>query len=445
MSGDWTSIRLGDACTKIGSGATPKGGKEVYLEAGPFSLIRSQNIYSDGFTRSGLAYIDEKAAKDLSNVEVLPGDILLNITGDSVARVCQVPEDVLPARVNQHVAIIRPDSNKLSARFIRYWLSSPKTQAHLLSLAAAGATRNALTKGMIENLSVAAPENISEQIAIAHIIGTLDDKIEINRKMNETLESMARALFKSWFIDFDPVRAKIDGLWKKGQSLPGLPASLFAIFPDQLMQAKIGELPLGWTQVKLTDLSDLNPETWSKSTRPVKINYVDLSNTKWGRIESITSYDKKEAPSRAQRILRLGDTIIGTVRPGNGSYALIYDDGLTGSTGFAVLRPKKSDFLEVVYLSATSKENIERLAHLADGGAYPAVRPEVVGATRFSKGPDQILTEFSKITQPILKKISQSEGESRELASIRDVLMPKLITGEVRIKDIEMFLKERGL
>ena len=108
-SGDWCNVSLGGVCTKIGSGATPRGGKEVYLQEGPYALIRSQNIYNAGFARDGLAFISDDHAEALHNVEVLPEDVLLNITGDSVARVCQVDPLVLPARVNQHVAIIRPD------------------------------------------------------------------------------------------------------------------------------------------------------------------------------------------------------------------------------------------------------------------------------------------------------------------------------------------------
>ncbi len=204
----WVALHLGDVCTKIGSGATPRGGKEVYLKDGPCVLIRSQNVHNNQFHHDGLAFIDEQQANELNNVEVFADDVLLNITGDSVARACQVVPDVLPSRVNQHVAIIRPDPNKLSPHFLRYFLVCPEIQAMLLSWAGSGGTRNALTKGMIESFEVQAPMDVAEQRAIAHILGTLDDKIELNRRMNETLETMARALFKSWFVDFDPVRAK---------------------------------------------------------------------------------------------------------------------------------------------------------------------------------------------------------------------------------------------
>src|SRR5690606_29464865 len=130
-----------------------RGGKEAY-RGGKTALIRSQNIYNDRFVREGLVYIDDAQAHELRNVVVEEEDVLLNITGDSVARCCQVDPDVLPARVNQHVAIIRTQPDVLDARFLRYVLVSPTMQSHLLALASAGATRNALTKAMIESLTI---------------------------------------------------------------------------------------------------------------------------------------------------------------------------------------------------------------------------------------------------------------------------------------------------
>jgi type I restriction enzyme, S subunit len=118
MGGEWAPVLLGEACTKIGSGATPRGGSDVYMASGPYALIRSQNVRNDGFHHAGLACIIELHASELAHVEVLEGDVLLNITGDSVARACQVDPRALPARVNQHVAIIRPDPERLDPRFL---------------------------------------------------------------------------------------------------------------------------------------------------------------------------------------------------------------------------------------------------------------------------------------------------------------------------------------
>lgn len=205
------------------------------------------------------------------------------------------------------------------------------------------------------------------------------------------------------------------------------------------------EIPEGWGVTSLSEFSSLNPESWTKRTRPKQVRYVDLSNTKWGRIESVTNYNADDAPSRAQRVLRPLDTIVGTVRPGNGSYALISDHGLTGSTGFAVLRPLRHEYAEFVYLAATARENIERLSNLADGGAYPAVRPEIVSATQVPHAGENLINEFSRQVSSMLADIAANERESRTLAALRDTLLPKLISGELRVKDAEAFLKERGL
>ena len=275
---------------------------------------------------------------------------------------------------------------------------------------------------------------LPEQRAIAHVLGTLDDKTELNRRMNETLEEMARALFKSWFVDFDPVRAKMDGRWRLGESLPGLPADLYDLFPDRLVASELGEVPEGWEVKALGKLVELNPQSWSKKNYPLDVMYVDLANTKWGVIESTQHFLWKDAPSRARRILRPGDTIVGTVRPGNGSYSLIESYGLTGSTGFAVLRPSNIRFRELVYLSATALENIERLAHRADGAAYPAVRPEIVLETKVAipTVDNDILDWFSIAAGSILDKMESNKTESSSLAEQRDALLPKLVSGKVR-------------
>jgi type I restriction enzyme S subunit len=183
----------------------------------------------------------------------------------------------------------------------------------------------------------------------------------------------------------------------------------------------------------LADLSTLNPEVWSKQTRPAEIKYVDLSSTKWGRIEAITEHAAADAPSRAQRVLRPGDTIVGTVRPGNGSYAFVSERGLTGSTGFAALRPSTPQYAQFVYLAATAAENVDALAHLADGGAYPAVRPEVVATTPIVRPDDEVLRRFSLASGPLLAKMAHNEREARTLAALRDTLLPRLITGQVRV------------
>ena len=221
---EWKKYKLGEITSKIGSGATPKGGRDSYL-GGNIALIRSQNVLDFSFSKLGLAYINEVQAEKLSNVEVYEKDVLLNITGDSVARVCIVPNNVLPARVNQHVAIIR-GNDKVDYRYLLYYLQYIKPQ--LLSLSQGGATRNALTKKMIEELEVKMPSK-GIQKEIVSILYALDSKIELNRRINDNLEQQTQALFKSWFVDnpkpkwsettFSEVANFIGGYSYKGEEL----------------------------------------------------------------------------------------------------------------------------------------------------------------------------------------------------------------------------------
>ncbi len=177
------TTKLVDICEKIGSGATPRGGKEAYCDEG-ISLVRSQNILDFEFTDEGLAHINDKQAEKLNNVIVNEDDILLNITGDSVARACKMNADYLPARVNQHVAIVRANKSEVNSSYLLYYLQANKE--HLLQLASGGATRNALTKGMIEQLEIDLP-SLTIQKKIASILDSFQEKIENNKKINKNL------------------------------------------------------------------------------------------------------------------------------------------------------------------------------------------------------------------------------------------------------------------
>lgn len=300
------------------------------------------------------------------------------------------------------------------------------------------------------------PKDVQKEIA--RVLGAIDDKIDLNRRINQTLEAMAQAIFKSWFVDFDPVKAKIVAI-EQGQDLlraamraisgktdaelDQMPrehhdqlAATAALFPDEMQESELGEIPMGWKAGTLTEICQLNPESWSAKTLPGAVRYVDLANTKGGEITGVQNIGGKEIPSRARRILRYGDTIVGTVRPGNRSFALVGEAGLTGSTGFAALRPKVSHWLEFVYLVATSETNIERLAHLADGGAYPAVRPEMVVQEDVVLPTQLVAQAFNQNVQPLFSQILANRKSAILLAELRDTLLPKLLSGDVSVETL---------
>ncbi len=236
---------------------------------------------------------------------------------------------------------------------------------------------------------------------------------------------MARALYRSWFVDFDPVHAKA-----AGRAPAHMDSQTAALFPDSFGE---DALPEGWHSGTLADVAHLNARKHSKKKHPAQIEYVDLANTKWGTIEATAEYQWDDAPSRARMSLAAGDTIVGTVRPGNGSFSFVSKEGLTGSTGFAVLSPKDGRDASLVYLAATDPATIEVLANLADGGAYPAVRPEVVAACKITMAPEDQLLAFSEEVSALIAKIEAGKEESQTLTALRDTLLPRLMSGELRV------------
>ena len=427
---EWPTATIDDIAEKVAMGPFGSSIKvETFVSEG-IPIISGQHLHGSRVDDGpGFNFISPEHAQRLANANVMRGDVVFTHAGN-IGQVAYIPENSRYQRyiISQRQFYMRCDHSKAVPEFVVMYFKSPEGQHQLLAnTSQVGVPAIAQPVTYLRTIVIPLPP-LPEQRAIAHVLGTLDDKIELNRRMNETLEAMARALFQDWFVDFGPIRAKLAG------HPPYLPPELWALFPDRLVDSELGEIPAGWELRALDQCASLNPESWSRTNTPEAVEYVDLANTKWGVIEVIQQFPWKDAPSRARRILRMGDTIVGTVRPGNGSYALIGNDGLTGSTGFAVLRPIQSRHREYVYLAATAPGNIERLAHRADGAAYPAVRPDVVGATEAVVPDDEILDHFSELAAPTLDRIEANKAESRCLAALRDTLLPKLVSGEMRVE-----------
>ena len=431
LSGEWGKVTLGDVCTKIGSGSTPRGGKEVYLEDGPFALIRSQNVYNDGFARDGLAFISDEYAEALHNVEVLPDDVLLNITGDSVARVCQVDTTVLPARVNQHVAIIRPDSDKLDAAYLRYYLAAPEVQEMLLSWAGSGGTRNALTKQMIESFQVKAPTDLAEQRAIAHVLGSLDDKIELNRRMNETLEAMARTLFKSWFVDFDPVRAKMEDRWRQGESLPGLPAEHYDLFPDRLVVSELGEIPDGWEVKTLGDVAEQRREGVSPGHIDPDTPYIALEHMPKHCI-ALEDWTLADGLASGKFRFEQGDILFGKLRPYFHKVGVAPLDGVC-STDIVVISPKWDNWFGFVLCNVSSSGFVNYTDAASTGTKMPRTKWGDMARYKVTLPSGELAKAFNEMISPWIMSMLWTIHASRALAGQRDALLPGLVSGEMQV------------
>ena len=444
MSSDWAKKCLGDYCEKIGSGATPKGGKDAYLSSGPVYLIRSQNVHNDRFSPAGLAYISDEQAQKLGNVKVESGDILLNITGDSVARVCQALKRFLPARVNQHVAIIRPMASVFDARYLRYFFASPAQQNFMLGLAAVGATRNALTKGMIESFEVPCPP-LALQQGIADVLTSLDDRITLLREINATLEAIAQALFKSWFVDFDPVRAKMEGRIPEGMD-----EDTARLFPDALEESELGLVPRGW---RLIPFGQLLCHTiggdWGNDS-PDDKNDARVAIIRGTDIPDLQTGSKSRVPIRytsqkklTTRKLEDGDIVLevsGGSKDQPTGRSLYLTDGLLNQFDCPVepasfcrlLRPSSKDIgvllgqhLTYIYAEGKTWEYQNQSTGIANFQTTHFLETELVMVPS-----DDALAAFSNVIRPMVDRSHLTQIQ--ELATLRDTLLPRLISGHLK-------------
>ena len=276
---------------------------------------------------------------------------------------------------------------------------------------------------------------LPEQRAIAHVLGTLDDKIELNRRMNETLEAMARALFKSWFVDFEPVRAKMEGRWRPGESLPGLPADLYDLFPDRLVDSELGEIPEGWEVKALGEVVELNPkEPMRRGTVAPYLDMAALPTSGPSPDEAVL----REFKSGTR--FRNGDTLLARITPclENGKTAFVQslpeDTVGWGSTEFIVMRAIPPVPSEYPYLLGRDMDFREHAIQSMTGtSGRQRVQVDALAPYLLPFPPSDVWATFGSLVSPMFANIEITRKDSRLLAAQRDALLPGLVSGEVRV------------
>ncbi len=365
-------------------------------------VLRNQNIRNGRLNLDSPSYTDEEHYQQRTRrAEPRAGDIVITREAP-MGEVCELPQG-LRCCLGQRMVLLRPDNAKCNGRYLLYALQSQAVRHEILVNEGTGSTVSNLRIPVLEQIPIPVCP-LPEQQAIARILGALDDKIDLNRRMNATLEAMARALFQAWFVDFEPVRAK----------------------------------KLSWKVEKLGDVVAINARSIKNDYPHTAIEYIDISSVTQGRLKGTTAYTLAEAPSRAQRLVENGDTIWSCVRPNRRSYLFIDEpvENIVVSTGFAVLSPIK---VPPSYLHAwvTTDDFVEYLTNNADGSAYPAVRPPDFARAEMLVPGSETLQRYEDIAGPMRKRIAHNEHENRTLAAVRDTLLPKLITGELRVPDAE--------
>lgn len=286
-----------------------------------------------------------------------------------------------------------------------------------------------------------------EQQAISRILGTLDDKIELNRKENETLEAIARALFKAWFVDFEPVRAKLEGRWQRGQSLPGLPAHLYDLFPSRLVESEFGEIPEGWRHSTIGEEvtvcggstpSTKEPEFW-EGGQNCWATPKDLSALKF---PVLLDTDRKITDAGLAKIssglLPVGTVLLSSRAPIG--YLAIAEVPTAINQGFIAM--KCDGALPNVFVLPWCRESMDAIVGNANGSTFQEISKSNFRPLRVVVPSDPVLTSFTRSADSLYRQLAENERESRSLAELRETLLPKLISGELRVPAAEWILGE---
>ena len=280
----------------------------------------------------------------------------------------------------------------------------------------------------------------SEQRDIAHILGTLDDKIELNRRMNETLEAMAQALFKSWFVDFDPVRAKMEGRWRSGESLPGLPTHLYDLFPDRLVSSELGEIPEGWKVRTLGALCNkpqygYTASAEGKQTGPKFLRITDINKTLWVDWETVP-YCKISKEHFAKYFLAKGDILIARIAdPGHG--CMIEEEIIAVFASYLIrFRPISEHHTRFIQYWLRSDIYWKIVRQQATGTTRVSLSAKVLGNFPLISPPTSVTNIFNAQVDSIRSRVVANVRNSHALAVKRDILLSMLLSGRLQIDKV---------
>jgi len=413
MSGEWETLALGEL-GRVVTGKTPLTAVEENF-GGQIPFVTPSDMDGRKTISTTARYLTETGAASVKGSKIPAGSVMVSCIGSDMGKAVITGCDCV---TNQQINSIVVD-DRFSSEFVYYNLSTRKDE--IRHQAAGGSAQPILNKGDFSRLEITLPP-LPEQKAIAHILGTLDDKIELNRRMNATLEAMARALFQSWFVDFDPVRAKLDG-----RKPAGLDAATAALFPAHFDHKAEGIVPTGWRATTLGEVIEI-----SDSKR------IPLS----GR-ERETRRGKYPYHGAASVMDYVDDYLF------DGIYALMGEDGsVINEDGTPVLQYVWGKFWVNNHAhvlrgkSGISTEHLllhlkgSNIAPFVNGAVQPKLNQGNMNRIPFMLPPPEIGKAFAKAIEPLFAQIRANTEQSRTLATLRDALLPKLLSGELNIPEM---------
>ncbi len=435
MAGEWPKTPLSDLTdpdTPVTYGVVKPGDEDPE----GVLFIRGGDIAGGRVLAGQLRTISEAVSTQYKRTLLRGGEIVMSLVGNP-GQVAIVPKSLRGANIARQAALIRlrPD---VDTRFVMYYLGSRLGQ-EALSAHSRGSVQQVINLRDLKTVGIPTPP-LAEQRAIAHILGTLDDKIELNRSMNETLEAIARAIFKSWFVDFDPVRAKASG--EPPESIChrlGLTPDLLALFPDRLVDSELGEIPEGWRVGDFRDCCD-RIESGGTPSRSVAEYWNGV--IPWltsGEVRDVIVLDTKEKITEAglnessAKLWPIGTTVVAMYGATAGQVCLLAEK-MTANQACCALIPKP-EFLSFVFL--TARGSIAQLSDKASGSAQQNLNKSLVANHQLILPPQNVAYVFEQATSCLIAKWISNQREGFTLAVVRDALLPKLLSGELRVSEAD--------
>lgn len=404
----WEKVKLGELYS-IYNGLAK--GREYFGKGYPF--ISFSVVFNNYFVPKQIESLVDSSEQERVKYSIKRGDILITRTSetpDELGMTCVALEDIPNATYNGFSKRLRPLTNRVLSEYIGYYLRSFEFRKSFIGITGSMTTRASLRNEFLLNLDIPLP-TIDIQRRIANILRSYDLLIENCRKQIALLEEAAQRLYREWFVNFR--------------------------FPGHESTPIIDGLPRGWEWVSLENVTAINEVAIGKDYQHTEIEYVDLGGVSNGDILVTSKYKLDSAPGRAKRLANHGDVIWGMVRPNLRSYALVLNpsENEVFSTGFAVLSPKSIPY-SYLYLSVTTDNFIAYLVNCTNGATYPAVKPEHFRQAIVALPPQTLLSKFDNYVRPKFETIGVYRQYISNLFAIRDMLLPRLMSGEIDVSEI---------
>ncbi len=417
MAIKWSSVKL-SSCADFQEGYVNPSQKEDFgYFDGPIKWLRATDL-NNGFVHETSRTLTEAGFKSAGSAALLfePDTIGISKSG-TIGRV-GILKDYMCG--NRAVINVKVRQDVADTRFIFYMLIHNHPALQNLAI---GSVQPNLYTSALGKLELELP-SLPEQKAIAHILGSLDDKIELNRRMNATLEAMARQLFQSWFIDFDPVRAKL-----VGRESATLDPATAALFPKHLEDSPIGQIPKGWSAGKLGDIGTNSRRGVQPSDIAPNTPYIALEHMPRRSI-ALGDWDDSADVASGKSAFKKGEILFGKLRPYFHKVGVAPFDGVC-STDILVLAPKSPEWFGFLLGHASSDELIQFTDLSSTGTKMPRTNWRDISSFKVVLPPSSIAAAFTRIVQPMLDRIHANIHQSRTLTTLRDTLLPKLLNGEL--------------